>query len=332
MRLTFSYYPRFILWILSIVLVLLTGCEASTSKTTIFKHDLESENLPWSAENFEPEPSEFTFGIISDLNGGERPGIFEQAVKQLNELDPDFVLSVGDLIDGGTEDTLILKAQWNSFDSRARKLNMPFFYAGGNHDLSNVKMRHFWENRIGARYYHFIYKNVLFLVLDSEDYSEAKFQEMFMARDSALKILNGELEGNYTETTYYNMPERTHGALGAEQLHYFLEVLEKNQHVRWTFLLMHKPLWMREDRLGMGLLEKALQGRNYTAINGHLHQMSYRKRFGMDYLMLGTTGGSQTPGDTMAFDHISLVRMKNKPHITHLKMEGILSIDGRIAE
>jgi hypothetical protein len=52
----------------------------------------------------------------------------------------------------------------------------------------------------------------------------------------------------------------------------------------------------------------------------------------MDYLMLGTTGGSQTPGDTMAFDHISLVRMKDKPHITHLKMEGILSIDGRIAE
>lgn len=52
----------------------------------------------------------------------------------------------------------------------------------------------------------------------------------------------------------------------------------------------------------------------------------------MDYLMLGTTGGGQTPGDTLAFDPISLIRMKDKPHITHLKMEGIFSIDSRIAE
>ncbi|MFM1879321.1 MAG: hypothetical protein RLZZ241_2187 [Bacteroidota bacterium] len=330
MRFTFFYFRRLVLSVFGILFVLLFGCEQATTNKTAFKHNLDSENLPWNAENFEPDASEFTFGIISDLNGGERPGIFSRAVAQLNQLDPDFVLSVGDLIDGGTEDTLVLKAQWDSFDSRARKLNMPFFYAGGNHDLSNMKMRKFWENRIGARYYHFLYKDVLFMVLDSEDYTEARFQEMFIARDSALKILNGSIPGKYENSTYYNMPERTHGAMSKIQFEYFSKVLQDHPNVRWTFVLMHKPLWLRDDTQGLGPLEARLNGRNYTVINGHLHRISYQKRQGMDYLMLGTTGGSQTPGDSAVFDHVSLVRMKNEPIITHLKLEGILQTDGSL--
>ena len=48
----------------------------------------------------------------------------------------------------------------------------------------------------------------------------------------------------------------------------------------------------------------------------------------MNYLILGTTGGSQNPEDPNSFDHISLVRMAEKPVITHLKMQGILPESG----
>ena len=116
--------------------------------------------------------------------------------------------------------------------------------------------------------------------------------------------------------------------MGTDQLEYFKAVLKEHPQVRWTFVLMHKPLWMREDSKGLGPLEDALAGRNYTVINGHFHTFSYRKRKGMDYSILGTTGGSQNPSDSLSFDHISLVRMDSIPVVTHLKMDGILNEKG----
>ena len=50
----------------------------------------------------------------------------------------------------------------------------------------------------------------------------------------------------------------------------------------------------------------------------------------MDYMILGTTGGSQKLGDSLAFDHVTLVRMAQKPIITHLKMDGILNKMGTV--
>lgn len=293
-----------------------------------FQHEITDGAKPWTSEDFEATEEDFTFAVISDLNGGERPGVYTQAVTQLNRLDPTFVLSVGDLIDGGTEDTLQLKKEWDSFDARTRELKMPFFYLGGNHDLTNLAMRNFWNNRYGPRYYHFRYKNVLFLMLDSEDYPEKRMMEIYQARDTAIRILDGDMEGDYLESTYYHMPERRVGNLGKEQADYFREVLEENQDVRWTFVLMHKPLWMREGEGNMLPLEDALEERNYTVINGHFHTYSHRKRNGMDYLILGTTGGSQNPEDPNSFDHITLVHMAEQPEITHLKMEGVLDITG----
>lgn len=42
----------------------------------------------------------FTFAIVSDRTGWHRPGVFESAMARLNWLSPDFVMSVGDLIEG----------------------------------------------------------------------------------------------------------------------------------------------------------------------------------------------------------------------------------------
>lgn len=315
----------------------LSGCRQQPGPGTAFGHDLTSGPKPWTSEHFETTEKDFTFAIISDLNGGERPGVFSRAVAQLNRLDPTFVLSVGDLIDGGTEDSLQLQNEWDFFEARASGLRMPFFHLGGNHDLTNLKMREFWSKRFGPRYYHFLYDDVLFLMLDSEDYPEARMQQIYQARDTALRIMDGLLEGKYEESTYYHMPERNLGGMSDEQLRYFREVLLRYPDVRWTFLLMHKPLWLLEDGMGLSrdsapleALETALQGRNYTVINGHFHRMSHRKRLGMDYLILGTTGGSQSPGDSTAFDHVSLVRMSDPPVITHLRMDGILQAEGTL--
>lgn len=326
-----------VLWVLAATGIW-QGCrDQQKGPEPVFRHDLSEGPRPWNSEAFEPTETDFTFAIISDLNGGERPGVFSRAVAQLNQLDPTFVLSVGDLIDGGTEDELQLQKEWDFFDARADKLQMPFFHLGGNHDLTNVKMREFWARRYGPRYYHFVFDNVLFLMIDSEDYTEDRMQEIYQARDSAIRILDGELEGSYPESTYYRMPERNLGGMGSEQLTYFREVLQQYPDVRWTFLLMHKPLWLRNDGMSLSrdvapleALETALEGRKYTVINGHFHRFSHRKRNGMDYMILGTTGGSQVEGDSTAFDHVSLVRMGETPVITHLRMDGILQAEGHL--
>lgn len=317
-----------------LVLIILAcfSCKTEIKKiqTPKFEHDVTTGPTPWTSTNFELEEEDFTFAIISDLNGGERPGVYSTAVSQLNRLDPTFVLSVGDLIDGGTEDSLQLAKEWDSFDKRTSKLNMPFFYLGGNHDLTNPRMRTFWKNRLGPRYYHFVYEDVLFLMLDSEDYSEKRMLEIYEARDKALKIIAGEIEGTYEESEYFHMSERKTGGMSTEQLDYFKGVLENYPTTKWTFVLMHKPLWTREDEKGLGKLEALLAERPYSVFNGHVHSFAHQKRNGRDYTILGTTGGGQRAGDSLAFDHVTLVRMAKKPVVTHLKMEGILDETGNV--
>lgn len=318
--------------VLVLLVLVCISCKTETAsrKTPKFEHDILSGPTPWTGTNFELEEEDFTFAIISDLNGGEREGVYSTAVSQLNRLDPTFVLSVGDLIDGGTEDSLQLAKEWDSFDQRTAKLNMPFFYLGGNHDLTNPRMRAFWKNRLGPRYYHFVYEDVLFLMVDSEDYTEKRMIEIYEARAEALKIIAGEIEGTYEESEYFHMPERKTGGMNSEQLNYFKEVLQKYPNVKWTFVLMHKALWMREDEKGLGPLENLLTERPYTVINGHFHSFSHQKRNGRDYTVLGTTGGKQFEGDSLSFDHVTLVRMAKEPVVTHLKMEGILDETGKV--
>ncbi|GAB5475549.1 MAG: hypothetical protein Mars2KO_36480 [Maribacter sp.] len=306
------------------------SCRKEVKRVPNFEHDITTGPTPWTSSTFELEEHDFTFAIISDLNGGEREGVYKTAVSQLNRLDPTFVLSVGDLIDGGTEDSLQLAKEWDSFDARTSKLNMPFFYLGGNHDLTNPRMRTFWKNRLGPRYYHFVYEDVLFLMLDSEDYTEERMLEIYKARATALQIIAGEIDGTYEESTYFNMPERSTGGMGKEQLGYFKNVLEAYPSVKWTFVLMHKPLWMREDDKGLKNLETLLINRPYTVINGHFHSFSHTKRNGRDYTILGTTGGGQKEGDSLSFDHVTLIRMAKEPVITHLKMDGILDETGQV--
>ena len=88
-------------------------------------------------------------------------------------------------------------------------------------------MREYWEEKIGPTYYHFVYKDVLFLMLNSEDYEPERMEKIFLARERSLKIESGEIEGNFEDTEYYKMPERTYGDIGEQQLEYFKKVQMK---------------------------------------------------------------------------------------------------------
>lgn len=47
--------------------------------------------------------NDFRFSILGDRTGGARPGVYEQAGREIDQLQPDFVMHVGDLIEGGED-------------------------------------------------------------------------------------------------------------------------------------------------------------------------------------------------------------------------------------
>lgn len=320
------------LWIvagISLAGILLTACDRSPKP---FQHGMaQGSNVPWLREKFDDADGKFTFAIVTDLNGGERPGIFDIAVEQLNLLRPELIITVGDLLDGETENLDSLKMEFDRFDERAGKAMAPLFHVGGNHDLTNPVMRDIWKDRYGAHYYYFIYKNVLFLVLDTEDHTDARRKEIHEARSAAIKVMDGPNPEKASEMEYFKMPERVTGRVGSEQSAYFVDIIQKHPEVRWTVLFMHKPIWKTEGEGSLEGIEKALEGRPFTVFNGHFHSYSHTTKNNRDYMILGTTGGAQNAKDPNAFDHVTLVTMAPEgPSIANLRLDGILNKYGKL--
>lgn len=309
--------------VMAVLLLFFTGCGRKESN---FQHGFAAGGaVPWLSDQFDNAEDKFTFGIVTDLTGGERPGIFSIAVEQLNMLRPELIVTVGDLVEGNTSIPDSIHKEYESFDARARQAKAPLFHVGGNHDLTDPVMRQVWKDRYGAHYYYFIYKNVLFLMLDTEDHTDARRQEIHEARQAAIKVLDGPEPEKAREMEYFKMPERVTGNIGDEQSAYFTEVIAQHPEVSWTMLFMHKPIWKREGPGSLQRIETALKGRSYTVFNGHVHSYSHTPKDNRDYIMLGTTGGAQGANDPMAFDHVTLVTMtKEGPTLANLRLDGIL--------
>src|SRR5437016_14585828 len=84
------------------------------------------ERNPWNHLRLNNDPSVFRFAIVTDRTGGARAGVFERAVEQLNWLQPEFVVSVGDLIQGGNTDLDKINKEWAKFNGFIKRLEVPF--------------------------------------------------------------------------------------------------------------------------------------------------------------------------------------------------------------
>ena len=261
---------------------------------------------PWTSLNPLDDDNEFYFAVVTDRTGGHRKGVFSSAMDKLNLLQPAFVVSVGDLIEGYTENPIQLKTQWNEIESFVARLQSPFFYAPGNHDMSNALMAHAWQERFGPSFYHFTYKGVVFVVLNSELFG--------MVEDPATPV-----PGPWRQQ---------------QQMDFVRSVLQQNSDARWTVVLIHQPLWdpspVRPINRDWLAVEELLGSRNYTVFAGHYHQYTKTQRHNRKYITLATTGGGSSLRGSMwgEFDHVALVKMaKAGPIIANLTLDGILTED-----
>jgi predicted phosphodiesterase len=249
------------------------------------------ERNPWTHLKMNNGADDFQFVVVSDRTGGHREKIFSRAIEQINLLQPEFVLSVGDLIEGYSTDRDKVLDQWKEFQTFTGKLQMPFFYVPGNHDVTNPDQEKIWQEKFGRRYYHFSYKGVLFLILNSDDPPGSS-------------------------------------SISEEQVKWAKQVLADNADARWTIVSFHKPIWTADiEKNRWGEVERALAGRNYTVFVGHVHRYQKFVRNGMNYYQLATTGGgSRLRGVRYGeFDHIVWVTMKkNGPVLANVMLDGIL--------
>ena len=249
---------------------------------------------PWTDKGLLNNPDDFQFIIVSDRTGGHREGIFRSALRKINHLRPEFVVSVGDLIEGATDDLDQVEREWSDFRDSVDILRMRFFYVPGNHDIWDDTARREWTKRFGPTYYHFVYKGVLFLCLNTEDGKASR--------------------------------------IGPEQAAFARQILEANTQVRWTLVFLHKPLWNYQAGSGWEAVEQALAGRPHTVFAGHRHRYVRYQRAQYKYYQLATTGGA-SPLSGLShgrFDHISWVTMTaDGPVMANLKLDGILGEDVR---
>lgn len=247
------------------------------------------EKIPVTDRPFRDDTNKLQFAVVSDLWGGYRIGVFDDAVRKLELLQPQFVMSVGDLIDGKTEDTTVINKEWSEFNAMVDSLSMPFFYVPGNHDISNPRMEEVWKEKLGRPYYYFLRKNVLFLIINTQD-------------------------GGYSN-------------ISTEQIAYFRKVIADHPGVRWTFVFMHRPVWegVGDQEEGYEKIEAVFRGDRYTLFSGHHHIYRKATKNGYEHYVLATTGGgSRLRGEKYGeFDHITWVTLDRdeSPKVINIKLE-----------
>ena len=177
---------------------------------------------------------------------------------------------------------------------------MRFFRVVGNNDISNGVMMDVYRKRYALPYYHFVYKNVLFLIVSTEDPLTASISD--------------------------------------NQVNYMERVLQDNKNVRWTFIFMHRPLFVEQGgkaHQGWAKIENMLEGRQHTVFAGHWHTYEKHEKHSRSYICLATTGGRSNLSGIEAgeFDHIVWVTMTDQgPRIANLLLDGIYDENVRVAK
>lgn len=225
------------------------------------------------------EEEGFVFVVFGDRTGGPAEGIavLQQAVRDANLLDPDLVMTVGDLIEGyNTQDPWI--RQMLQFKSVMSDLNCPWFPVAGNHDVywrgagrPSTEHESDYEEHFGPLWYDFSHRNSHFIALYTD-------------------------EGNpRTGERNFSKPESQ--VMSDEQLAFLRSALERGAAADHVFVFLHHPRWLGGgygndwDRVHKVLAEA---GNVRACFAGHIHHMRHDGiRDGIEYICLATVGGHQ---------------------------------------
>jgi Icc protein len=219
----------------------------------------------------------FRFAILGDRTGEPQPGVYQQVWKEIAAERPDFVISVGDTIQGSRD--AAAEAQWREID----RLLMPYrryslYLAPGNHDVwSQASERLFLQHARGL-HYSFDYGDMHFTILDNSRTDALSNEE--------LSFLESDLKAHATQRFKFVVSHRPS---------WLLNVVLQNPNF---------PLHRLARRYGVQYV-----------IAGHLHQILHVDLDGVNYVSMPSSGGhlraSEAYDNGWFFGH-ALVEVKGK--------------------
>jgi UDP-2,3-diacylglucosamine pyrophosphatase LpxH len=196
----------------------------------------------------------FQFAILGDRTGGAVPGVFEEALRETALDHPEFIVTVGDAIQGG--DDLTMDEQWREvLQTMQPYRRFKIFFTPGNHDVWSIASAQAFEKYTKhPLHYSFDYRQAHFTVLDNSRSDE----------------------------------------LNAEELAFLKRDLELHQRQPVKFILSHRPSWILQVVLAnpaFPLHQLALRYGVKYVIAGHIHQMLRFELDGVTYLSMASSGG-----------------------------------------
>jgi hypothetical protein len=156
--------------------------------------------------------NDFRFSILGDRTGGATAEIYGRVWREIDLLHPDFVINVGDTIQGGSDEKA--PSEWTELRPLwARYSHYPHYFTPGNHDVWSEVSRQIYERESGrASQYSFNYQDAHFVVLDNSRTAD----------------------------------------LSEEQLDFLERDLEANKDRRPKFVFFHRPFWIPLLMLAQG--------------------------------------------------------------------------------
>ena len=154
-------------------------------------------------------PDQFSFAFLTDIHltyDRNAPQGFMQAIDTINKLNPDFVLTGGDLIMDALEAPYQkVDSLYNLYNELIKNLKMPVYNTIGNHehfgiyrrydvDTSNTEYNNrMFEHRIGKRYYSFDHKGWHFIVLDAVSITKER-EYIGLIEDDQIEWIKSDLQ------------------------------------------------------------------------------------------------------------------------------------------
>lgn len=237
----------------------------------------------------------FKFVILSDRTGNHVPGIYKSIVAEVGRIRPDFIINVGDLIEGYISDTDAINKEWDEVLAVLDKTSLPYYLIPGNHDIWDAQSESIYVKRCGKPYYSFDYENTHFVILD-----------------------NSIIE------SWDEIPEA--------QYDWVRNDLKKHQKAQNIFCLFHKPFWYNAivnnttDKLHELFKEYGVD----RVFCGHWHIYCTTDWDGIIYTIAGSSGGAiEAEAEPKgAFFNYLLVSVEDESvHVAVIKAGNVLPPD-----
>ncbi len=233
------------------------------------------------------------FAIISDRTGGHVPGIHGQIAIEIERLKPDFVMTVGDMIEGYVDDSARIINEWIEYDSIIDPISSEIHWVPGNHDIWSDMSEELYRRFIGEPYYSFDHRGIHVIVLD-------------VSRCESSSEISGE------------------------QLDWLIQDLESSRDASYCLVFYHKPVWEQSVAEGKpDTLHNIFREYGVDAVFcGHYHDYFSSEYDGIMYTCIGSSGGGTTPAPCGLEYHFAWVTVDNGGiHVAPIMMGAVLPWD-----